>query len=176
MLFTESITDFFIITPMKRIIILLLAFSLQSCFLFWSPEDTHDMKYKPVLMNRSDFEKSVSLKNPTDIVEAGKIYTYNDYLFINEKYIGFHVYDNSNPEQPKALSFIHAPGATDMAIKNDVVYINQATDLIAVRLSGEPLQIKLTKRIPQIFPELRSPDGLFFDTPPGKVIVKWIKK
>ncbi len=161
---------------MKKIFILLLALSLQSCFMFWTPEDSQETEYKPVLMSRPDFEKSVSLKNPTDIVEAGKIYTYGNYLFINEKCIGFHVYDNSNPEEPKAISFIHAPGATDMAIKNNVVYINQATDLIAVQLSEDPMQIELTKRIPEVFPELRSPDGRYFETPAGKVIVKWIKK
>jgi len=161
---------------MKKILILVLLFSLQSCFFSWMEPVDNYSEYEPVLMERANFETSISLQNSRTIDNAGKIYVYNNYLFINEKNLGFHVFNNQNPESPVALKFITSPGATDMAIKNNVVYINQATDLVAVELSTTIQSLNVSKRIENIFPEMISPDGFYFGTPEGKVIVNWKKK
>jgi hypothetical protein len=50
-------------------------------------------------------------------------------MFINDVNKGFHVYDYTDPKKPSD-SIIKAPGATDLAIKGNTVYINQAVDLV----------------------------------------------
>jgi len=143
--------------------------------LFWEHEENYS-EYEPVYMERTNFETSISLQNTRTIENAGKIYVYNNYLFINEKNLGFHVFNNQNPENPIAIKYITSPGATDMAIKNNVVFINQATDLVAIELGTTIQSLNVTKRIENIFPEMLSPDGFYFNTPEGKVIVNWKKK
>lgn len=134
-------------------------------------------RYEPVFMERSEFDTSVALQNSLSIGRSGKIYVKDNLLFINEVNKGFHIYDNSDPASPKAIHFLAAPGSTDLAIRNDMVYINQARDLIAVEYDAVEDAIALTKRIPDTFPEMLSPDGFYaFDTPPNSVIVNWIPK
>ncbi len=131
--------------------------------------------YEPVYMSREDFEASITVADPSSVETAGKIYVIGQFLFINDVLKGFHVYNNQNPSSPNNLSFLNAPGSTDLSIKNDIYYINQATDLVAVRfnpLNGNP---EVTKRIRNVFPPLTSPDG-FIDTQTNEnqVVVNWI--
>ncbi len=162
---------------MKKISVLIIVLLLQSCINIFGEPATTDVRvsqYTPVFMERDEFESSVALQNSNTIGEAGKIYVYNDYLFINEKNEGFHIFNNSNPSNPTAIKFIKSPGATDLAIKNNSIYINQATDLIAIELGVNLQSITVTKRIQNVFTELLSPDGFRVDTPDGKVLVKWV--
>ncbi|MDL2320681.1 hypothetical protein LJC45_06085, partial [Alistipes sp. OttesenSCG-928-B03] len=85
----------------------------------------------------------------------GKIYAKPPYIFINERYKGVHVIDNSNPEDPEQIGFIVAPGCVDMAVKGDIMYLDNAVDLVAFDLT----QKKVTERIRNIFPEHRAPNG-----------------
>lgn len=159
-------------------LLLLLGTIFQGC---WPTNDLRDddfvqveSRYEPVVINRSDFEKSVVLGNSLSIGTSGKIYIKDNLLFINEVNKGFHIYDNSNPSNPKAIQFLVAPGSTDLAIRNDMVYINQARDLIAVEYDAALNSISLTKRIPDTFPEMLSPDGFFaVDLPENSVVVDW---
>ncbi|MGB7395712.1 MAG: hypothetical protein WA913_15095 [Pricia sp.] len=159
-------------------LILFLGIILQSCWPTTGPMDDDfvqaESRYEPVVMDRSVFEKSVVLANSLSIGTSGKIYIKDNLLFINEVKKGFHIYDNSDPSSPKAIRFLAAPGSTDLAIRNDMVYINQARDLIAVEYDGAKNSISLTKRIPDTFPEMLSPDGFFpFDLPENSVVVDW---
>ncbi len=94
-------------------------------------------------------------------------------MFINEVREGFHIIDNSDPKNPKRIKFIRVLGATDLAIRDEVIYINQATDLIATKFDQNN-GIIVTKRIKGIFPELMSPDGFYADDiPENHVVVDW---
>jgi len=163
----------------KFIYALLFCITFQSCCL--PPFDCNDdfvepftTSYEPVFLSRVDFEKSVTLKNTLAIGTSGKIYVKDNLLFVNELNKGFHVYDNSDPANPKAIQFLEAPGSTDMAIRNSMIYINQATDLIAVEYNPTTKTATLSKRIPNTFPELRSPDGFnAYDIPENSVVVDW---
>lgn len=163
----------------KFVYVLLFCIAFQSCCL--TPFDCNDdgfvepaSSYEPVFLSRTDFEKSVNLKNTLAIGTSGKIYVKDNFLFINELNKGFHVYDNSDPANPKSIKFLEAPGATDLAIRNNMIYINQATDLIAVEYNPSTNTASLAKRIPNTFPELRSPDGFdAYTIPENSVVVDW---
>ena len=94
-------------------------------------------------------------------------------VFVNENNEGFHIFDNEDPENPAALAFIKAPGATDLAIKNNVYYINQAVDLIAVTYDKLDASLVVTKRIRNVFPVKISPDGYIPDVEDGAIIIDY---
>jgi hypothetical protein len=164
----------------KLLLAALICLTFQSCCL--PPFDCVDdgpplsiaSSYEPIFLSRTDFDKSVILKNSLSIGTSGKIYIKDNLLFINELNKGFHVYDNSDPSNPKAIKFLEAPGSTDLAIRGNLIYINQATDLIAVEYSPTTNTASLTKRIPNTFPNLQSPDGFeAFNIPENSVVVDW---
>lgn len=111
------------------------------------------------MLERTVFNNSISLTDPIPIVNSGKIYVRDTFLFINEVNKGFHIYDNSNPENPIPLRFLTTPGATDMAIRNNTFYINQARGLIVVSFNAEDNSVIVEKRIEKTFPSLQSPEG-----------------
>jgi len=168
---------------MKKTKLLLVGFiliCLQSCCPFLVDCDINDddvidpffSRYEPILLDRNDFENSVSLQESISIGTSGKIYIIGDLLFINEVHKGFHIYDNSNPAFPTPIKFLKAPGSTDLAIRDNMIYINQATDLIAIEYNSN--EITLTKRVANVFPELRSPDGMLpYNIPENNVVIGW---
>lgn len=166
-------------TKLFSICILLM---LQSCCYLGNCEDTSDdfiatSQFKPVFLSRSDLNTSVTLKEPQEIVVSGKIYTKGNLLFVGEKREGFHVFDNTNPANPQKIKFIKAPGSTDLAIRDNTLYINQATDLVAASFNITDSKLEVTKRVENIFPELVSPDGFYADSmPENAIVVNWILK
>ncbi|WP_271855779.1 hypothetical protein [Patiriisocius marinus] len=167
---------------MKMLLIGLLAAinltTLQSCCFSGCPDDipgnTLTSLYEPILMDRTAFEESVSISNARNIEESGKIYVFSNKLFVNEKLDGFHMFNNQNPSNPINSGFLTVPGATDVSIIDNVLYINQATDLIAVTIDETTSTATVTKRIINTFPPLRSPDGdIAFDIPEDSVVIGW---
>ena len=163
-----------------KLMVISLIICLQSCCPFLVDCDNDDdfeevfNEYEPILLDRENFENSVSIKDPTSINISGKIYISNNLLFINEVHKGFHVYDNSDPSSPTPIKFLEVPGSTDLAIRNNILYINQATDLIAIEYDNLTNEIELTKRVINVFPELRSPDGFApFNIPNNSVVIGW---
>lgn len=134
--------------------------------------------YRPILMERSDLEQSLRWQSPRPIKNLGKVSRYKDYLFINEPFEGQHVFDNSQAENPVALGFIQLPGNMDMAVLNEVIYLDQAVDVVCLRFDGS--SVEEVARWPQIYSEAPAPDGGFMSTdeetsrPEGSVIVKWV--
>lgn len=161
---------------MKKIIVLLSFFALQACIPEQNGPDL--TRYTPILMKRTDLEKSLSLLAPREIKQAGKIYIYQDQLYINDKFRGVHVFDNSDPTNPTAIGFISIPGNLDIAIKNGVVYADNSVDLIAFTYNGQ--DVTLADRSVNVFPEIVPPDFGSIPTeflpenrPENTVIVRW---
>lgn len=88
--------------------------------------------------------------SPRKMKIPGKIYIYNDFLFINEVNEGIHIVDNSNPSSPKFVSFLTIPGNVDMAVNSNILYADSYVDLIAFDISN-PTSIKQTKRLEDVF-------------------------
>lgn len=163
---------------MKHLCILLLVcITSLSCVTDRTSDDvdTVDLltNYDAITLDRPTFEASVILEDARSIINSGKIYVFNGLLFVNEKNKGFHVFDNENPSSPVALAYIKAPGATDLAIKNEVYYINQAVDLIAVTYDKQTANLQVTKRIREVFPPKVSPDGFVHNIPDGEIIIDY---
>ena len=117
-------------------------------------------KYIPVFMKRGDLEQSVSFQSGARAIEnPGKIYYKAPYIYMNERYKGVHIINNSDPQNPVNESFIVAPGCIDMAVKGSILYMDNAVDLVAFDLSSK----QVSKRIRDVFPEPISPDNEYYN-------------
>lgn len=94
--------------------------------------------------------QAVSLDKPKALSEPGKIYTYGNYLFINEVSKGIHIVDNTNPAAPRFINFINIPGNIDLAVNSEVLYADSYVDLLAFDISN-PVSINLVKRVENVF-------------------------
>lgn len=135
--------------------------------------------YTPVFMDRSEMESAVKIEAAQPLRVTGKIYLYGQYILVNEKYKGIHVIDNSNPTEPHNLAFLHIDGCIDMAMKNNVLYADNAIDLIAIKTTDNFASIQVTERLKGILPETESPDGYWMTynvnqfRPKNGILVAW---
>ena len=130
--------------------------------------------YTPLFMDRAALEQSVSYQTTgRELENTGKIYYRSPYIFINERYKGVHVNDNSDPYNPVNEGFIVAPGCIDMAVNGNIIYLDNAVDLVAFNLDTK----QETKRIKEVFPEPQSPENMiYYDAHEGYILVGWKKK
>jgi hypothetical protein len=117
-----------------KFFILLLAASAIQC----SEVCTVTNKYyhvKPIYTSFAELRASVRAEEPRDLVNAGKIYFKDRYLYINETGKGVHVIDNRNPSNPVHKSFINIPGNYDLVIYGNTLYADSYVDLVAIDVS-----------------------------------------
>ncbi|MBN2236776.1 MAG: hypothetical protein JW729_04405 [Bacteroidales bacterium] len=105
----------------------------------------------PVYMSYDELAQAVNQTAARDLRNPGKIYFKDDYLFIIEEKVGVHILDNSTPANPHNLTFIEVPGVVDMAIKDDVLYVDSYVDLVALSLT-DLNNINEVKRVKNVFP------------------------
>lgn len=106
---------------------------------------------EPVYLSYEALRTSFKVAESQEIVQPGKIYFKDDYIFVNEYQKGIHVIDNSNPESPAIVKFVEIPGNVDMAIKDDILYADSYVDLLAIDISNLS-NIREVKRIINAFP------------------------
>ncbi|MDT0691439.1 hypothetical protein RM549_16705 [Salegentibacter sp. F188] len=104
----------------------------------------------PITQPISEFRASVKIQEPRVITEAGKIYSYKDYVFVNDKYQGVHVIDNRDPYAPKKIRYINIPRNLDIAVKNDMLYADSGMDLVVFDISSIE-NIKQVERVKDVF-------------------------
>lgn len=97
------------------------------------------------------------MESPQPIVKLGKIYYKDPYIFVNESARGVHIIDNSNPLEPKKISFLKVLGNNDIAIKGNYLYADNLSDLVVFDIS-DISDIKFVNRVKDLYP---NEDGLF---------------
>ncbi|MBK7426395.1 MAG: hypothetical protein IPI60_04815 [Saprospiraceae bacterium] len=141
---------------MKKILLLSIFASLflSSCIKDKCTETRTLFEYKPIYVKKEDF-RNAPIQNVAarTLQQPGKIYFYNNFIFINELRKGIHVIDNSNPSQPIPVTFIEIPGNVDIAISYGTLYADSYTDLLSINIS-DPQQIQVIHRQTDVFPLL----------------------
>lgn len=137
---------------MKKIT--LFVFCLLSLIACDKDQDLSEMREVqvavPETMPLADFRAMVSVEEASAIEESGKIYTYQNLIFINDNLKGVHIIDNSNPENPVKKAFIRIPQNTDVAVKDDLLYANSGIDLVVFDIS-DINNIQLQNTIENVF-------------------------
>lgn len=165
----------------KTFLLLLIPLLFASCIK--NPDETEpyytESEYVPILMKYDDILTSVVQMPARAISQPGKIYCFNEYIYIIEKYNGFHVINNSNHSFPVIVAFMSVPGCVDIAIKNDHAFVDNATDLVSIDISDKN-NMTIAGRVPGIFPELLPPNNTYIpywfnkeNRPINTVIVGW---
>ncbi|MBO9637460.1 LVIVD repeat-containing protein [Siphonobacter aquaeclarae] len=93
---------------------------------------------------------SVNVREAMELEKPGKIYVRGNVLFINEIKKGVHIIDNTDPKNPRNLSFIEILGNADIAVKGNVLYADSYTDFLVFDIS-QPTQPKLLNRVENAF-------------------------
>ena len=104
----------------------------------------------PEFASKADVRASMSISSPEAILQPGKIYTYNNYIFVNDVFNGVHVVDNSNPSSPIKVAFLKIPGNEDISIKNNYLYADSYMDLLVFDIS-EIANIQFVERLEDVF-------------------------
>jgi hypothetical protein len=131
--------------------------------------------YNPVVLDRDDFESSVEALPPQDVTKAGKIYIKDNLMFVNDLNKGFHVYNYSDPSSPLIIGFIKTIGATDLAVRDNVIYINHAVDLLTLSYDPATNAISVLHRNRNVFPQKVSPHGDTFAGSTGdQIVIEWV--
>lgn len=105
----------------------------------------------PIYMSYEDLRQSVKQSAATELVNPGKIYFKDQFIFIVEEMQGIHIFDNTNPANPINLSYIEIPGNADIAIKGDILYADSYIDMVAIDIS-DLAAIKETGRVKKVLP------------------------
>ncbi len=132
----------------KKVVLLLFA----CCLVFFSC-DTTDSEYAdflvatPLVMSSTEFKaNAVAVTDPIPIENSGKIYAYQNYIFVGDVGKGVHVIDNSNPTAPQNIAFIKLEGNADISVKNDRLFADSYGDLVVFDVSNIN-EIKLVNRL-----------------------------
>ncbi len=149
---------------------------LQSCFKDKHIETLTYTANSPVYMSDDEFKTSVKMEGPRAMHEPGKIYLYDNTLYINEVNQGVHVVNNTNPSNPQKIGFINIPGNIDIAIKGNALYADSYTDLITLDIS-DPNNVIEVSREEDVFqytlPSWNSSYPLAQIDPSRGVVVGW---
>jgi hypothetical protein len=105
----------------------------------------------PVYLSYEDLRTAIKPGESTDLVNPGKIYFNDGYIFINEQMKGIHIIDNRDPRNPQNLKFVEIPGNVDMAVKNNILYVDSYVDLVAIDIS-DIANLKEVNRVKDVFP------------------------
>ncbi|KJF44919.1 LVIVD repeat-containing protein [Draconibacterium sediminis] len=117
----------------KNIFLLLfIALTFSACMDEYTEEFTAN---SPVYLSYEDLRAAVKSVDSRELVNPGKIYFKDGYLFIVEEFEGVHIIDNQNPADPQNVGFIEIPGNVDIAIKEDILYADSYIDLVAIDIS-----------------------------------------
>lgn len=151
------------------IFVAIVSFFLTGC------EDKVEITQKytvmaPVYLTPEDLRASFDIMPPVEVTNTGKIYLYQNYILLNEPGKGIHIIDNADKTSPELISFINIPGNYEMAVQGDRLFADSYVDLVVIDISN-PTDVKLTKRIKDIFLELAM-QNQYYDTENG-IIVDW---
>lgn len=132
----------------------MIAFSLTSCLKDDCEREVSYINYTPIYKTISEIRAGeVVNEAPRELCEPGKIYFYNNHIFINEGRDGVHVIDNTSPESPVNIGFINIPGSEDISIKNGFLYANSYIDLLTIDISDLHNAV-IVERTESVFPPI----------------------
>lgn len=130
--------------------------------------------YTAIYKEKSLVLADINGSSTTPIEQAGKIYTKGNFIYLNEVNKGIHIIDNSNPRSPVQIAFLSIPGNQDIAIKDNILYADMYSDLLALDIS-DPRHAKITATLNNFFAGrnyVNGTSGIVND----QVAVDWIKK
>jgi hypothetical protein len=155
---------------LSLLLVLSLTFLLQGCIK--DKVTTTLIAYEPVYKSKAEVLQSINGNAARPLQQTGKIALYGNYIFVNEVNKGVHIIDNSNPVVPRNIAFINIPGNIDIAVRNNILYADIYTDMLAIDIANVN-NVAVTKVNYNIFPERIYTGNFISDS--SRYIVDWVK-
>lgn len=105
--------------------------------------------YKPIYGSSSERNK-ITVRSPQPLTVKGKIYVKDNLLLISSPGEGIHIFDNTDQKDPKNLGFVAMSGNMDIAIKGNLLYADQFSDLVVFDITDID-RITVVERIEGVF-------------------------
>ena len=114
---------------------------------------------RPIYADLGVWDQIMNLP-PQPIENLGKIYYKDPYIFVNERFRGIHVIDNSDPSDPVQIAFIQIYGNEDIAVNGNFLYADNFTDLVTIDIS-DLYNVKEVSRVKDLYTRevLAFPEG-----------------
>ena len=126
---------------------------IVGCFFVSCSSDDQQYEYytvaKPITLTVEELRASVAILPAQNITESGKIYAYQQYIFVNDKDKGVHIIDNRNPLQPSRINFLKIPLNRDISIKGNYLYADSGMDLVVFNIA-EINNIQMVGRVENV--------------------------
>jgi len=147
---------------MNKVLLLFTVFLLSGCIS--EPDQTEVGEVdglKPIYVTEENNVIEVQSARPFN--NLGKIVYAAPFILINERNLGIHILDNTDPVNPIKIAFIQIPGNTDFTLKNGFWYANHGSDLKTFEIAPDALSTGLellniieTDSIPHFFADEES--------------------
>lgn len=136
---------------MNRILYILLF--ACSCFVFSScfdlPEGHTGTGLKPVYISPEDFSL-IFTDDPRESVDQGSFFADPEFFYINERFKGIHVFDNTNVNNPVKIHFWNIPGNSEFSIEGDLLFADNSRHLLTIDISNKA-DIKYVSHVRDIY-------------------------
>jgi hypothetical protein len=124
---------------------------LQSCVKDSCEQMTTWVRQTPIYKTQAQMDAvQIINEEARPLKKPGKIYFYNDFIFINEIREGVHIIDNTDPTSPQNIGFINIEGNVDIAIKDGRLYADSYTTLFTLDVS-DVNNVSLINRQSEVF-------------------------
>ncbi len=155
-----------------------LAISLSGCPSEIEPNEPWGgySAYTPVLMSRTQLEGSIRAEANKAVTNPAKVFLDGNRIYMTEQYKGVYVIDNTDPAHPTQLGFVAVPGLNDAVVKNGILIVDNATDILGIDIAN-PLQPNVLWRRRNALPPMPPPDNLPsrpVTGTPGSIVVEWV--
>lgn len=93
----------------------------------------------PIYMSYNELRSSVRVSEVRPMDDVGRMFVFQNTLYVNERNRGIHVIDNTDPFEPKPLRFIEIPGNLDIEIRGTKLYADSFIDLVTIDIANPEL-------------------------------------
>ncbi len=114
-------------------------------------------KASAVYADLDEIRNTPLVASARSIQEPGKIYIGDNFLLIGEKEEGIHVFDNTNPNNPVALSFLQLPMTREFYVDGNFIYAEGHYDFMKIDMS-DMYNPSLVNRVEYAFGEVHQND------------------
>lgn len=107
--------------------------------------------YEPIILTAAEWRQDdFPASTGQSVCDPSGFYVYGTTLFVLDRNAGLHIIDNADNANPRPLKFLNIPGGAGLAVRNNVLYVNQYVDLLAFDLS-DPRNPRFLSRTRDVF-------------------------
>lgn len=130
------------------VLLIIITFGMLNC------SYNRYLGYEPVYMSYEDLRSSFKVESSSKLQNPGKIYIKDNYIYVNEKNKGIHIYKDDGSSLTE-VTFLYIPGNLDICIKDNLLFADSFVDLLVIDISDlttDVTKIKEVNRMENAFP------------------------